>query len=180
MPKYLARWFSREMEDLLLTLIFMLKTTVNFTMCIQRNANKISLLRSYVCHPFITNSILDKMHTHSLQGFSGYIKTHILQSYQEHCSMVDCYVCTMQTWYFIIPSHPISDLSSYIWQPFIHCYVFQYPDSIFSMVRRGECEFSLYEYIMFSLFLFFLQNNLNPVKLCSIWLLFWPNLCEVN
>ncbi len=43
------------------------------------------------------NSILDKIHTHSLQGFSGYIKAHILQSYQEHCAMVDGYVCTMQT-----------------------------------------------------------------------------------
>ncbi len=43
------------------------------------------------------NSILDKIHTHSLQGFSGYIMAHILQSYQEHFSMVDCYICTLQT-----------------------------------------------------------------------------------
>ncbi len=43
------------------------------------------------------NSIPDKIHTHSLQGFSEYIKAHILQSYQEHCFNVDCYVCTMQT-----------------------------------------------------------------------------------
>ncbi len=49
------------------------------------------------------NFILDKIHTHSLQGFSGYIKAHILQSYQKHCSM-DCYVCIMQTFTIY---HPI-------------------------------------------------------------------------
>ncbi len=43
------------------------------------------------------NSILDKIHTHSLQSFSGYIKEHILQSYQEHCSMADVYTSTMPT-----------------------------------------------------------------------------------
>jgi len=43
------------------------------------------------------NSILDKIYTHSLQGFSGYIKAHFLQSYQENCTIMDCYVCTMQT-----------------------------------------------------------------------------------
>ncbi len=39
------------------------------------------------------NSILDKINTHSLHGFSVYIKTHFLQSYQENCTLVDHYVC---------------------------------------------------------------------------------------
>ncbi len=39
------------------------------------------------------NSILDKINTHSLQGFTVYIKTHFVQSYQENCPLVDCYVC---------------------------------------------------------------------------------------
>ena len=39
------------------------------------------------------NSILEKINTHSLRSFSGYIKTHYLQCYQENCSKVDCYVC---------------------------------------------------------------------------------------
>ncbi len=43
------------------------------------------------------NYILDTIHTHNLQGFSGYINAHILQSYQEDFAIVDCYVCTMQT-----------------------------------------------------------------------------------
>jgi hypothetical protein len=43
------------------------------------------------------NSILDKIYTHSLQGFSSYIKAHILQSYKENCTIVDCYVCNMHT-----------------------------------------------------------------------------------
>jgi hypothetical protein len=39
------------------------------------------------------NCILAKIDTHSLQGFSGYIKTHFLQSYQENCTILNCYVC---------------------------------------------------------------------------------------
>ncbi len=38
-------------------------------------------------------SILDKINTHSLQGYSGCIKSHYLQIYQENCTMMDCYVC---------------------------------------------------------------------------------------
>ncbi len=40
------------------------------------------------------NCIIDKIYTHSLQGFSRYTKGHILQSYQENCNIVDCYICT--------------------------------------------------------------------------------------
>ncbi len=36
------------------------------------------------------NSILDKINTHSIQGYSGYIKTHILQTYNENYTIVDC------------------------------------------------------------------------------------------
>ncbi len=39
------------------------------------------------------NSILNKINTHILHGFSVYIKTHFLKSYQENCTIVDCYVC---------------------------------------------------------------------------------------
>ncbi len=42
----------------------------------------------------INNCIIDQIDTHSLQGFSGYIKAHILQCYQEMCNIVDCYICT--------------------------------------------------------------------------------------
>ncbi len=38
------------------------------------------------------NSILDKINTHSLHRFSGYIKTNYLQCYQENCTIMDCYV----------------------------------------------------------------------------------------
>ena len=43
------------------------------------------------------NSILDKIYTPSLQGFSGYIKVQLLQSYQVTCTIVDCYVCNLHT-----------------------------------------------------------------------------------
>ena len=43
------------------------------------------------------NSILNKIYTHSLQGLSGYIKAQILQTFQENCTIMDCYVCNMHT-----------------------------------------------------------------------------------
>ncbi len=39
-----------------------------------------------------SNSILDKINTHSLQGFSGYIKTNYVECYKENCNIMDCYV----------------------------------------------------------------------------------------
>ncbi len=48
--------------------------------------------------PHIINStssnILDKVHTHSLQGFSWYIKQNMLQNYTDTCLIVNCYVCS--------------------------------------------------------------------------------------
>jgi hypothetical protein len=37
--------------------------------------------------------ILDKIDTHSLKGFANYIKFSILQSYQQTCLIVNCYIC---------------------------------------------------------------------------------------
>jgi hypothetical protein len=37
--------------------------------------------------------IIDKVNTHSLQGFAGYIKTKISGSYQESCTILNCYIC---------------------------------------------------------------------------------------
>ncbi len=41
----------------------------------------------------LPNSILDKINTHSLKGFSEYIKTCFLWAYQETCTIENCYVC---------------------------------------------------------------------------------------
>lgn len=38
--------------------------------------------------------ILDKISTHSLDGFSWYIKTHILESYKSDCTIDSCYICS--------------------------------------------------------------------------------------
>ncbi len=47
--------------------------------------------------PSVINSspkaIQYKIDTHSLQGFTRYIKNYILQSYQEICTVVNCYIC---------------------------------------------------------------------------------------
>ncbi len=40
------------------------------------------------------NNIIEKIHTHSLQGYSGYIKQHFIQTYHETCSIVNCYICS--------------------------------------------------------------------------------------
>ncbi len=48
--------------------------------------------------PKVINSapiyILTKINTHSLQGFSIYIKITIIQSYQEICTIQNCYICS--------------------------------------------------------------------------------------
>ena len=36
--------------------------------------------------------VLDKIHTHSLSGFSGYVKQYILNTYQQSCLIVNCYM----------------------------------------------------------------------------------------
>ena len=36
-----------------------------------------------------------KILTHSLQGFTNYIKTHYLQSYLSQCTEINCYICQM-------------------------------------------------------------------------------------
>ena len=39
------------------------------------------------------NEILHKITTHSLQGYSGYIKQYILNSYEVNCTIPHCYIC---------------------------------------------------------------------------------------
>ena len=38
-------------------------------------------------------SIIDKVETHSLHGFSTFIKKHIIDNYKEHCEIHQCYIC---------------------------------------------------------------------------------------
>ena len=38
--------------------------------------------------------ILDKIETHSLQGFSKYIKNYYIESYSATCSIANCYICS--------------------------------------------------------------------------------------
>ena len=38
--------------------------------------------------------ILDKIHTHSLKGFSCYIKNYFIQNYDEICRIENCYICS--------------------------------------------------------------------------------------
>ncbi len=48
--------------------------------------------------PMVMNSspveIINKINTHSVQGFAGHIKHTILQSYQVNCIIINCYICS--------------------------------------------------------------------------------------
>ena len=37
--------------------------------------------------------IIDKIHTHSLHGFSYYIRRYYINSYNEVCTIDNCYIC---------------------------------------------------------------------------------------
>ncbi len=49
------------------------------------------------CRPQIVNEssteIINKIDTHSFEGFSKYIKIKILESYNENCTTQNCYIC---------------------------------------------------------------------------------------
>ena len=38
-------------------------------------------------------SIISKIHTHSLQGFSSYLKDNYISQYKSDCTIHHCYVC---------------------------------------------------------------------------------------
>ena len=41
------------------------------------------------------SSITDKCLTHSIQGFSNYVKNHFVNKYQQHCTIPNCYICQL-------------------------------------------------------------------------------------
>ena len=55
-----------------------------------KNCLKHNLIREINYTP---NIILEKIHTHSLKGFTGYIKNYLLNNYQLSCSIQNCYSC---------------------------------------------------------------------------------------
>ena len=58
--------------------------------------NRIRIFLPKVINSTPTN-LLQKIGTHSLQGFSSNIKRHILDEYTEICSVANCYIC-QRTW----------------------------------------------------------------------------------
>ena len=39
--------------------------------------------------------ILDKIYTHSLNGFTNDVKLFLLQTYQDTCTVPNCYICSL-------------------------------------------------------------------------------------
>ena len=39
--------------------------------------------------------ILEKIDTHSLNGFTNYVKLFLLQTYQDTCTVPNCYICSL-------------------------------------------------------------------------------------
>ena len=44
----------------------------------------------------ITHIVKDKLITHSLNGFAKYVKQNLLQTYNDACTITNCYICNMQ------------------------------------------------------------------------------------
>ena len=42
--------------------------------------------------------ITEKVSTHPFNGFSTYIKKHMISNYSEHCHIENCYICHKQNW----------------------------------------------------------------------------------
>ena len=45
----------------------------------------------------VPDLIKDKVHTHSLNGFSLYVKHYFIETYDIHCQIPNCYVCSTNT-----------------------------------------------------------------------------------
>ena len=39
-------------------------------------------------------AILEKINTHSLKGFSWYVKQYIIRNYEDTCTIDNCYICS--------------------------------------------------------------------------------------
>ena len=69
-------------------------------LCVNKTNRKFAdaCLRNQI--PTLVNStpsnILEKVNTHSLHGFSKYVKTMFLTEYQAECSIRDCYICSLR------------------------------------------------------------------------------------
>ena len=64
------------------------------------NKTKQKFADNIICNVIITTvnstpaNIIEKIWTHSLDGFSNYIKTMCLQAYSLECSITECHVCS--------------------------------------------------------------------------------------
>ena len=73
------------------------KTRNKFELNLQKNTIKAAENSLRHVTPKIINDtpsiITDKIRTHSLQGFTSYIKQHFINSYTYDCNILDCFVC---------------------------------------------------------------------------------------
>ena len=44
----------------------------------------------------ISDIVKDKLATHSLNGFAMYVKLNLLQTYNDACTITNCYICSLQ------------------------------------------------------------------------------------
>ena len=61
---------------------------------------KIPLLKKMITLPYIFNNsqdlIINKIYTHSYDGFCRYIKRHYINLYENNCNITNCYICRRQ------------------------------------------------------------------------------------
>ncbi len=95
--KFYYKYKNNKLLHFLQALPFHSNTrTYYLNTCIKHNTHHPIGKHDFAKHWIVNdcpNSILDKIITHSLHGFSEYIKAHFLKAYQDDCTIVDCYVC---------------------------------------------------------------------------------------
>ena len=117
LPVYILNRFTESIRNHL----YNLRTRGPLEFVNSSTASGEKCLRCYL-PIFINNSspqILDKINTHSYEGFSFFIKRTKLNSYRIECTVPNCYICSNCPWIY-----PVLIIGFY----FVLCYVFHgYP-----------------------------------------------------
>lgn len=105
--KFYYKYCQKELPSYLQAFNFITRSDIHAYNTRHKNAlclNKSSTKTADKCLRNITpriindtdKQILDKMYTHSQQGFNWYIKQYIINTYQTECLIENCYVCKEQ------------------------------------------------------------------------------------
>ena len=168
LPAYILNIFTESIRNHR----YNLRTRVPLEFVNSSTASGAKCLRCYLPN-FINNSsqqVLDKINTHSYEGFSFFIKRTKLNSYRIECTVQNCYICSNCPWIY-----PVLILGFY----FVLCYVFHgYPvqelllgfDHLYPIFFFMSLIFSVF-LLVFSCVSFKFISFVNVRKLCNLCLI---------